>query len=97
MRGWRWLLQVTQECLSWIGGVLLLAGHWIGGTTSGGLLGELCMEDSPCILNIGFNKRSSISSVMLGPVTTSLAHSVREFREETGVNDHRGMASRESS
>ena len=73
--------------LDW--GVLLLAGLGLRRTTSGGLLGELCMEDSPCISNIGFDKRSSISSIMLGPVTTLLGHSVMECREETGVNDHR--------
>ena len=54
------------------------------------------MEDSPGILNIGFNRSSSISSIMLGPVTISLGHSVMECGEETSVNDHIEMAPRES-
>ena len=54
------------------------------------------MEDSPGILNIGFDKSSSISSIMLGPVTTLLGHSVMECGEETSVNDHKGMSPRES-
>ena len=54
------------------------------------------MEDSPGILNMGFDKSSSISSIMLGPVTTSLGHYVTKCREETSVDDHRGMASEES-
>ena len=54
------------------------------------------MEDSPGILNMGFNKRSAISSIRLGPVTTSLGHFVMECGEKTSVNDHRGMASGES-
>ena len=54
------------------------------------------MENSPGILNMGFDKRSAISSVRLGPVTTSLGHSVTECGEETSVNDYRGIASRES-
>ena len=62
----------------------------------GGLLGELHMEDSPGILNTGFDKSSFISFIMLGPVTTLLGCSVMECGEETGVNDHRGMAPGES-
>ena len=54
------------------------------------------MEDSPGILNMGFDKRSAISSIRLGPVTTLLGHSVMECREETSVNDCRGTASGES-
>ena len=40
------------------------------------------MEDSPGISNVGFNKRSTISSVRLGPVTTLLGYSVMECGEE---------------
>ena len=54
------------------------------------------MEYSPGISNIGFDKSSSISSVMLGPVTTLLGHSVTECGEETSVNNHREMAPRVS-
>ena len=54
------------------------------------------VENSPGILNIGFNKRSAISSIRLGPVTTSLGHSVMECGEETSVNGHKGMAPGES-
>ena len=53
--------------------------------------GEVCVEGSPGISNIGFNKRSSFSSIMLGLVTISLGHSITEFGEETGIDDHRGM------
>ena len=53
------------------------------------------MEDSPGISNMGFNKRSVIS-IRLGSVTTLLGHSVMEFGEETGVDNCRGIASRES-
>ena len=48
----------------------LLAMSDQGESMSGGLLGELCMVDSPGVSNIGFDKSSSISSIMLGPVTT---------------------------
>ena len=58
--------------------------------------GELQVEHSPGISNMGFDKRSVIFSVRLGPVTTSLGHSVTECGEGTGVNNHRGTASRES-
>ena len=78
------------------GGFSSLVAIGSGRSASGCLLGELCTEDSPGISNIGFNKSSSISSVMLGPVTTSLGHSVMECGEETGVNDYRGMAPGES-
>ena len=54
------------------------------------------MEDSPGISNMGFDTRSVISSVRLGPVTTSLGHSVMECGEETSIDDHRGTASGES-
>ena len=80
--------------LDW--GVFLLAGHWIGGSMSGSLLGELHVEDSTGISNIGFDKSSSISPVMLGPMSTLMGHSVMECGEETSVNDHRGMAPGES-
>ena len=79
-----------------LGGFSSLLAIGLERSASGGLLGELCVEDSPDILNIGFDKSSSISSVMLEPVTTLLGHSVMEYREETSVNNHRWMAPRES-
>ena len=54
------------------------------------------MEDPPAISNIGFDKRSSISSIMLGPVTISLGHSVTQCGEETSINDCRETAFGES-
>ena len=50
------------------------------------------MEGSPDIVNIGFDRRSSISSIMLGLVAISLGHSVTECGEETSIDDDRGMA-----
>ena len=67
-----------------------------GRATTGCLLGEWHVEDSPGISNIGFNRSSSISSVMLRPVIFSLGYSVTECWEETSVDDHRGMAPGES-
>ena len=49
------------------------------------------MEGSPGIANIGFDRRSSISSIMLGPVAISLGHSVTECGEGAGIDDCRGM------
>ena len=43
-----------------------------------------------------FDRRSVISSIRLGPVTTLLGHSVTECGEETGVDDCRGTVSGES-
>ena len=96
MRGWRWLLHVTLEYLSWIGCVLLLVGCWINEDCECWSPGGIACRGSPGILNIGFNKRSSISSIRLGQVTTSLGHSVMGCREETSVDNCRGMAFRES-
>ena len=87
MRGGRWLLQVTLEYLSWIGGF----------PPSWPLNRGNCKWRIPLAFsNMGFNKRSVISSVRLGPVTTLLGHSVMECGEETSVDDHRGTASGES-
>ena len=79
------------------GGTSPLPATGLLGATSGGLLGEVHMEGSPGVVNRGFDRRSSISSIMLGPVAISLGHSITECREETSINDCRGMAFRKSS
>ena len=53
---------------------------------SGGPLREVHIEGSPGVLNIGFDKRSSVSSIMLGLVAISQGHSVTECREETSAS-----------
>ena len=87
---------VTASCNPGSGEFSFLLPIGLGRSASGYLLGELHMEDSPGISNIWFDKSSSIPYIMLGPVTTSLGHSVKECGEETGVNDHIGMAPGES-
>ena len=54
----------------------------------GGLLGETGAKDCCGVLDNVLDKSFLTSSSMLGLVAVSLSHSVTEYGEEMGIDDH---------